>query len=231
MLARDVMSDNVVTISADATLLDVARLLVNNGYSAVPVVDSNGMLVGVVSEVDLIRHAASGSDDPTHLRSQLNDPATAMEGRQVADVMTRQVVTATERTDLGEVAALILKHQTKRIPIVRGGAVVGIVSRIDLVRAMLSHAAPGSTAASAKPANKPMVEPDDEALRREVSTAARRLGFRLGSAFDVVVRHGVVHLWGQVSSQEEDLACRQVAAGFAGVTDVHSHMQVIARRR
>ena len=228
MRAKDVMSSPVTTISAGASVRDAARLLVNTQVSALPVVDQRNAMAGIVSEVDLIRRVVGESNDPTQLHAHLGDPdSQEVLSLTVADIMTRDVVTATEETSLEDVATLMLEHRTKRIPIVRGADVVGIVSRIDLVKAMLSHATAATAAAALAPVPQPR---DDESLRMQVATAIQKLGIPLGGAFDVVVRHGIAHLWGQVGNVEEDKACQMTAARVAGITDVISHMQALPRR-
>ncbi|SEO15545.1 CBS domain-containing protein [Rhodospirillales bacterium URHD0017] len=228
MYARDVMSTPVITISTGATVRDAARLLVNSQVSALPVVDERNALAGIVSEVDLIRRVVGEFNDPTQLHAHLGSPdSQEVLSLTVAEIMTTAVVTATEDTSLDDVATLMLEHQTKRIPIMRGTGVIGVVSRIDLVKAMLSHGAPG--AAAATPAPAPAAR-DDESLRLQVTTAIHRLGIPLGGTFDVVVRHGIAHLWGQVGSVEEDKACQMAAIKMDGVTDAISHMQVMPRR-
>ena len=228
MRAKDVMSSPVTTISAGASVRDAARLLINTQVSALPVVDQRNAMTGIVSEVDLIRRVVGESNDPTQLHAHLGDPdSQEVLSLTVADIMTRDVITASEETSLEDVATLMLEHQTKRVPIVRGADVVGIVSRIDLVKAMLSHAAPATAAAALAPVPQPR---DDESLRMQVATAIQKLGIPLGGAFDVVVRHGIAHLWGQVVNVEEDKACQMRAARVAGITDVISHMQVLSRR-
>ncbi len=224
MRARDVMSTPVTTIGTDATLLEAARLLVNTRISALPVVDGRGAMVGMVSEIDLIGQVLGNADDTGRVPLHFDDPAAreALSGK-VADVMTRQVISATEDTPLEEIAALLLKHRAKRLPILRDGSVVGVVSRIDLVKSLLSHAAPDAAKAT------PQAARDDETMRREVMLAVHRLGIRLGGTFDVVVRHGIAHLWGRVTSEEEDQACQVASSKVPGVVDTISHMQILRR--
>jgi CBS domain-containing protein len=220
MRAKNVMS-RPVTIKADATLRDAARVLVNSRFSALPVVDEKGAMIGIVSEVDLIRRVVGDEGDPTQLHAHLGDPDSQPAlAAPVVEVMTREVITADAETLLEDVATLILKHQKKRIPIVRDGGVVGIVSRTDLVKAMLSHGAPITQPAAESPKT-------DGALRRQVADAIHKLNIPLGGSFDVVVRDGSAHLWGQVASVEEDRACEFAAAQVPGVTGVMSHMQVV----
>jgi CBS domain-containing protein len=226
MRAKDVMSSPVTTISTGATLRDAARLLINSRVSALPVVDGRTVLAGIVSEVDLIRRIVGDSNDPTQLHAHLGSPdSQEVLSLTVGEVMIREVVTATEDTTLEDVATLMMEHQTKRVPIVRGTEVVGIVSRIDLMKAMLSHAAPGAVVATPAPAPR-----DDESLRVQVAATIHKLNISLGGSFDVVVRHGIAHLWGQLGNVEEDKACQLVARKVPGITDVISHMQVLPRR-
>jgi CBS-domain-containing membrane protein len=221
MRAKNVMS-RPVTITANATLRDAARVLVNSRFSALPVVDEKGAMIGIVSEVDLIRRVVGDEGDPTQLHAHLGDPDSQPAlATPVVEVMTREVITADAETLLEDVASLILKHQKKRIPIIRDGGVVGIVSRTDLVKAMLSHGAPLTQPAAESPKT-------DGALRRQVATAIQKLNIPLGGSFDVVVRDGSAHLWGQVASVEEDRACEIAAAQVPGITGVMSHMQVVA---
>jgi CBS-domain-containing membrane protein len=223
MRAKDVMSSPVTTIQADATLLDAARLLVNTKVSAVPVVGESDAMAGIVSEVDLIRRVVGDTADPSQLHAHLGNPdSQQILAGKVADIMTRGVITANEDTALEDIASLMFRHQTKRIPILRERVLVGMVSRIDLVKAMVANGA----ATSAAPARR-----GAEDLRRDVAEAIQKLGFPLGGSFDVVVRHGVAHLWGQVSNESEDKACELAASKVPGIVDVMNHMQIVARTR
>src|SRR5579871_229381 len=151
MRARDVMSDGVLSVSADATVLDAVKLLVNCHVSALPVVDETGTMLGIVSEADLIR-------------LQPGD-AWLRRGRKVVDVMTHPVVSATEDTPLDELARLMTEHRIKRLPIVRDRSVVGIVSRVDLLRALIALE-------SAHGESKARFDRDQQ-LRTEIAAACR----------------------------------------------------------
>ncbi|CAN5918516.1 CBS domain-containing protein [soil metagenome] len=235
MRARDVMSNPVTTIGTNATLLEAAKLLVNMKIGALPVVDERSVMVGIVSEADLIRRMIGDTADPTPANTTHTHPAPAPQpslndaaakkalSSSITEIMTSPVITATEDTALEEVAGLMLKSRTKRIPILRGDAMVGIVSRIDLVKAMLSQTLDAG-ALQAGP-------PDEESLRREVEAAIERLGIPLGAAFDVVVRHGVAHLWGRLSSEQANQACQAAAAQVPGIVGVMSHMQILRSQR
>lgn len=108
----DIMTSDVETVSPDMLTENAARLLFSNSISGMPVVDSEGSLVGVITEFDII----------------------AKEGRTVADIMSTDVVTVTEDTDAETVAQILTSRRVRRVPVVTDGAVVGIVSRSDLVR-------------------------------------------------------------------------------------------------
>jgi CBS-domain-containing membrane protein len=217
MRAKDVMSDGVTSVAADATVLEAARMLVNCQISAAPVVDDAGLMVGIVSEADLLR------PDPSQgatLAGAGDGPAgSLMEAyrRPVVDVMTRNVLTADEETTLDELARLMIEHRLKRIPIVRGGAVVGIVSRVDLLRALISlNGGPPGEAGR------------DEQLRRHVSAACKGRSWSLARDVDVVVNGGTVHLWGVAPSDLVRDAYRLAARNIPGVKAVQVHMHIVA---
>jgi CBS domain-containing protein len=227
------MSTEFVTIDAGATLLEAVTLLINSRESALPVVDQEHALVGILSELDMIRHVmGSDAGKLASFQSQLEkggelDAAysEALKG-SVTAIMTTPVITANEDSELKVIADLMLAHQVQRIPILRGTSMVAVVRRTDLMKALLSR--PASGAAAATPADtRPMT---DDQLRRAVVDAIRKIGIATGGGFDVVVRHGVVHLWGEVHDEEHHRMCRAAAANVPGVTDVSSHMQTMPRR-
>ncbi len=223
------MSTEFVTIDAQATLLEAVTLLINSGESALPVVDSEGSLVGIVSEFDLIRHVmGNDAGKLASFQTQLEkggelDVAYSeiLKGR-VAMIMTTPVITAAEDSELKAIADLMLARQVQRIPILRGASMVAVVRRADLMKALLSRPA-NDTAAKTS-------EMTDDELRRAVVAAIRRIGVATGGGFDVVVRHGVAHLWGEIHDEEHHRLCRAAAANVPGVTDVSSHMQTMPRR-
>ena len=217
MQARDVMSSDVATIEAQATVVDAVKLLINAGATALPVVDASGALVGMLSEYDVILRVfeGEGAFDLQAARSEANARALTV---PVKSVMTSPAIFVAEDIDLKAVADLIVKHRLRCVPVVRDRAVVGVVNRVDLVKALLSRSDAASPAAPRKV--------DDEQLRSDVIAAIRRLGLPLSGGFDVVARHGVVHLWGQVQDEEDHRGYRAAAANVEGVTEVASHMQV-----
>lgn len=217
MQARDVMSTDVAAVEGQATLLDAVKVLINSGATALPVVDSDGALIGMLSEFDVILRVLEGEGvfDLQAARSNANASTLAL---PVKSLMTSPAISVGEDTDLKAVADLMVKHRLRCVPVVRDRAVAGMVSRVDLVKALLSRSD------AAPPAAAPKI--DDEQLRTAVIMALRRLGLPLSGGFDVVARQGVVHLWGQVQGEEDHRRYQAAAAKVDGVTDVASHMQV-----
>jgi len=220
MRAKDVMSDGVMSVDASATVFEAARLLVNTHVSAMPVVDDQGFMVGILSEADLIKH--TGGIAPTD-QSDEEGAANALadaKARRVTDVMTKDVVTAGEDATLREIADLFLKHRIKRVPILRDRSVVGIVSRIDLLQALIS-VGPQAYAHKAVSAHTA-----DEELRAAVMAALQRQNWANARRSDVVASHGVVHLWGMVADDSMRSAYVEAARNVPGVRSVENHMHV-----
>lgn len=214
MRAKDVMSDGVMSIAADATVYEAIELLVNTRVSAMPVVDDDGTMIGIVSEADLIKYAEfadGGAAAYNHLCSH-----------HVVHVMTTAVVYADENASLGDVATLMRKHGVKRLPILRDRSVVGIVSRINLLQALVSHAAPGDV--PKHPGAAP--RPQDEELRRAVLAAVRGQNWSLARRADVVVSGGVAHLWGVAPSNAVRESYRTAATNVPGIVGVETHMHI-----
>lgn len=151
MQAREIMTTDVVTVSSDTPTPEIARRLLEHKVSAAPVVDSSGMVIGMVSEGDLIGRSDADREqrrdwwlsliaegealNPDFLATLRRLPATAR------DVMSAPVVTVTEDTGDLEIAGLLATHRIKRVPVMRDGRLVGIVSRADLLRALAADQA------------------------------------------------------------------------------------------
>ena len=144
--------------------------------------------------------------------------------RLVTDVMTRHVVSVEEDTTLGDIAELMLDNGIKCVPVRRGHSVVGMVSRIDLVRALISQRAAAATTPAPATA---LTEPTDDRLRRDVESAVRGRSWSLARRTDVVVQDGVAHLWGVVPSDMVLKAYSIAAENVPGVKSVQSHMHVV----
>lgn len=218
------MATDVVTVRENAPLLEAAKLLINAGASALPAVDDKGGVVGILSEYDVIQYIleAEGAFDLLEASGTLPEVYVRTLGGPVSSLMTKPALSAAEDTPLKAVADLMIKHRIHNIPVVRGGTVVGMVNRVSLVKALLSRPEAADGATSGAP-----LEVDDDRLRQDVIGALRRGGLPLGGGFDVVARHGTVHLWGQALDEEDQRSYVGAAAKVPGVRDVRSHMQVL----
>ena len=220
MLAKDIMTTNVVTITPDVSVEEIATLLLARRISGVPVIGAEGALVGLVSEGDLIRREG----EPERHRSWwLNLFAGPQEqardyikshGRRAEEVMTREVITVGEETPVGEIARLLEKRRIKRVPVVRDGRIVGIVSRANLLRGLASH----------KDRLGITPSPDERAIREEVLALVKREGWITHGSLNVMVAGSVVELWGWVDSEDERKALLIAVEAIAGVRAVNDHL-------
>ncbi len=224
MLARDVMTKDVVTVEPDTSVQAVADTLIKHRISAVPVVDKSGQVVGIVSEGDLIRRLEDREKADSWwlslFSSKYDDAADFVKarGRHARDVATANVVSVAEDTPVSEIARLLETRQIKRVVVLRDEALVGIVSRGDLLRAI-------ATSAEETP---PMGE-DDQSLRDAVSAALNEVP-GLDTAFvSVTVKNGVAEIWGLADSADEARGARVAAENVPGVTGVKVHLGRVPR--
>lgn len=218
MHARDIMSAPVVTAGPMSTVPELAKLMVNWRISAVPIVDQE-KLVGIVSEGDLVRRAELGTERKPASWLQLLfgaiDVAQAYSqahAQKASDIMTRDVVTAEPTASLAEIADLLETRHVKRIPIVSNGALVGIVSRSNIVQALATSKA------------KLEVPLDDLHIRKAVLEEFSRQPWAGASLLNVTVKDGIVDLWGITPTDAERKAIRIAAECQHGVKAVNDHM-------
>jgi CBS-domain-containing membrane protein len=222
MKAEDVMVSTIITVGVNASIGEVAAILLNNHISAAPVVDEKGELVGIVSEGDLMRRAEIGTTKRHSWWLELisNKRASATEyikshSRKVADVMTRDLITAKPDTPLGDIAGLLERNQIKRVPIVEGGKLVGIVSRANILQAL----------ASATRKLPSLMTADDSELRKKVVSQMASEPWR-PTMLTVTVQDGTVDLWGLVHSVEQKKAAQLAAETTPGVRAVVNNIFV-----
>ena len=223
MQAKDIMTKGVVCVGVKESIFDAAELMLGAGVSAVAVVNDKGEVVGIVSEADLLRRAEIGTGTEEVLavaspgqRGQRRPRLRGGSCARVSDVMTREVVTADEQATLADLVELIEKHGVKRIPIVRAGKLVGVVSRADLLEALLSREPEG-----------PVVQPTDKELRQTVIEALAHRPWASKWPTNVFTNDGVVHLWGFVQDDEVRNAYRVAAENVPGVRRVKNHLRSI----
>lgn len=221
MLAKDVMTTGVVTVDADTTVREIATLLASKGISAVPVVDKAGAVLGIVSEGDLIHRQEIGTDQkkPSWWLMSLSKTEEAAvdysksHGMHAHDIMTRDVITVTENTQLAEVADILETKHIKRVPVMRDGVLVGIVSRANIVQAI---------AARPEGAHVP-VSGDDSSIRTRVNDNLKGQPWSRPWNNSIFVSDGVVDIYGTVENDAERDASRIAAENTPGVVKVIDH--------
>jgi len=220
MHARDVMTTKLVTIGETATVREAATLMSENDVSALPVVDEQGRLVGLLSEADLLHRKEIGTQLVRPWWLEAVTPASTLaaeflqaHGTAARELMSKKVVSAAPSAPLSEIAALMERHRVKRIPIVEDGRLIGIVSRSNLVQAL----------ASAPPSVGKTIE-QDRVIRAELlSRLAQQRWTDFGDR-NVTVSDGIVHIWGLVGSPAEREALAALAAEVPGVKRVADEM-------
>jgi len=220
----DVMTQNVCTVAPETPVAEIASILLRRQISAVPVVTAAGQLVGIVSEGDLMRRPEIGTTrrvpwwlELLSTRSEMAADFVKAHGRVAQDVMTVNVVTVPETASLAEIASILEKRRIKRVPVVREGKVVGIVSRGNLLQ--------GLAAGARKSPSKTVVK--DGELRESILARLKDQPWSNTFAINVVVTDGTVHLWGLVESEEERAAVRVVAEEVPGTRAVEDHLSII----
>ncbi len=219
LTVADVMTRDVITIAPDTPVQEVAKLLYERHISGAPVVDAGGKVVGVLSEGDLMTHtAALGEEAPPRSwwlrlfadRTSRAEDYLKTHGLTAADVMTRDPVTVAPDAGLAAVARLLEKHRIKRAPVVEGGRLVGIVSRANLLRGLVTAEAPGEVTA------------DDRDIAKRLEAALDAESF--GGLINPIVQDGTVHLWGLVDNDTERRAIVLLAQRVPGVKAVEDHL-------
>jgi CBS domain-containing protein len=220
MKVRDIMSTRVISIEPDDSILKAIRLMLQNHISGLPVIDPSSGLVGVVTEGDFLRRSETGTERkrPRWLEfllgpSRLADEYVQTHARRVSDVMTREPVTIAEDAGLDEAVEIMEHHRIKRLPVVRDGQVVGIVSRANLLHALVSLAV-----AAPSPATT------DVAIRASLLAQFEELTWVPAALVDPVVRDGVVELWGTITEEAQREALKVCAENTPGVKSVVSHL-------
>ena len=230
MRAMDVMTTNVVTVGPDTSVQDVAKILSERGISGVPVVDAENRVIGIVSEGDLLHRIETGTErrperatgrrrswwlDTIGRDEELARDYVKSHGRSAGDVMTREVVSVNDTTELADVATLLETKRIKRVPVLKDGKLVGIVSRANLVRA-LAAAGTRLTADTAA---------DDRTIRHQLLAELQGREWVHAWASDIIVRDGVVHIWVSDDRPEEERQALRIAAeNISGVRGVEEHI-------
>jgi CBS domain-containing protein len=223
MIVADVMNRNCITIAPDATVEEAVLLMLSRGISGLCVVDKKGELSGILTEGDLLRREEIGTQRhrPWWLRLLASPARQAADfaranGRHVRDVMTEAVISIGQDEPLESVVAIMEKNSIKRLPVTAGGQVVGIVSRADLLRALVSRVRSAEPLAS-----------DDRTIRAAILDALEAQSWAPLTTLNVTVANGVVDLWGTITNDEERHGIRVLAENINGVKTVHDHLVYI----
>ena len=220
MKVRDVMTSDVVSVGPDASIDEAVQLMLQRRISGLPVIDHTGELVGVVTEGDFLRRTETSTQrqrsrwiefftGPGRLASEYVQTS----GRKVHQVMTTDVQTATEDTALEEIVRLMEQRRIKRVPILRGQKLVGIVSRANLLRALANVAH-----------EIPPTRPADAVIRERLLAELRKQKWAPVGTIDAFVRSGVVTLSGLLTDERQREALLVAAQNIPGVVKVADDM-------
>ena len=218
--ASDIMTTSIISATPDMSVRHAAGTMVFAGISGMPVIDESGRLLGMITEGDLMHRAEIGTGTKQRAwwlemvasTSDLASQYVREHGKKVRDVMTTDVATVTETCPVADIADLLERRRIKRVPVMRDGKVVGVVSRANLIRALVTMA----------PEVPVVGESGDHAIRKDVLAAMEGHPWALAPE-NVIVENGTVHLWGSVVSPEAGNALRVAAENAPGVKDVMTH--------
>ena len=215
------MTSPVVSVAPDATVLQAVQIMLQRRISGLPVIDKDGRLAGIVTEGDLLRRVETGTQRrrPRWLEfllgpGRLADEYTRTHGRKVNDVMTTDPLSVAEDAALEEIVKLMEKRQIKRVPVLRGEQVIGIVTRANLLHALagVSREAPAS------------IESSDAAIRAAFLAELAKEKWAPIALINPIVRDGVIELWGTITDERERQALIVAAENVPGVKGVRDHL-------
>ncbi|RBP16872.1 CBS domain protein [Roseiarcus fermentans] len=219
MRVREVMTHGAIGLPETATIAEAAETMLKARISAVLVHDANNALVGVVSSGDLMRRAEIGAERkrPRWIEALLSGGRLAesyahSHGRKIGEIMTRRLVCVSEDAELGAAVDLMLRHGVKRLPVLRGEAVIGILSRTDLMKALVK----------ALPASQE--RRSDTEIKAAIEAELDRLGWAPRRSVRVEARDGVVTFGGAITDERLREGLRVIAENTPGVTKVHDQM-------
>jgi len=212
------MTRNVISVGANEPIVKAARLMLQNRVSGLPVLDAAGELVGIVTEGDFLRRGELGTQRrrPKWLEfivgpGRLAEEYVHTSGRKVDEIMTTDPFTVTEDDSLEKVVEVMERRHVKRLPVVRAGRMVGIVSRANLMHALASFARDAQPAAA-----------DDAGTRDRIMAALGQQHW--APHVNVIVKNGVAELWGVITDERERQALIVAAENAGGVKQVHDHL-------
>ena len=220
MRVKDVMTRMIVSVSPQASVAEAIRLMVKRPVSGLPVIDEAGTLVGVLSEGDLLRRIEIGTSKPVHWLEYLFRPGHLADvykqthGRKVEEIMSTNVSTIDQNLPLESAVSLMEKRHVKRLPVMDGEKLVGIITRADFIRALASFV---SESYDELPRS-------DVEIRKSILTEVASQSWAPKATIDVDVRDGVVQLHGAIIDERQRDAIKVAAENVPGVREIHDHM-------
>lgn len=221
MQAKDIMTTSVISVPQDGTVEDAVRLMLDHHISALPVLDDQGRLKGLLSEGDLMRRVRDTESPRRSWWLEIFGGASntardfvKLKSNRVEDVMTRDVVSVEEDTTVARIARLLEKHRIKRVPVLRSGQVVGIVSRANLLHAL----------SALRDRVLPEPSEDDRLLRVKVEKALKDVPGATVNLINYTVEDGTVSVWGVADSDFQENAIRVAVENLSGVRKVDVNM-------
>ena len=149
MNVEEIMTKNVISVQRDSTISEIARAMVEHKVSGLAVLSAGGYLVGIVTEGDLLRREMTprlpefinilGAVIYYHGVERYNEDFKKILAKTALDIMTEDLITVKEGTDVGEVAKIMLDNNIKQIPVVDGSKLLGIITRTDIVKLLLKE--------------------------------------------------------------------------------------------
>jgi CBS domain-containing protein len=220
MNASHVMTREILSVRPETTVAEAIRTMLDNRISGLPVIDEAGRLAGVLTEGDLMRRGETGTERqrPRWLEILMGPGRLAGEyvrthGRKIGEVMTRDVVSVTPDTPLREVVELMERHRIKRVPVLDGDVLVGILSRADLLRALADALE-----------EEPAPTTSDEEIRERILGELAKAAWMPRDGLAITVENGVVDLNGVILDEKERAALRVAAENVPGVRAVEDHL-------
>jgi CBS-domain-containing membrane protein len=220
MKVGDIMTQPAITVEPQTTIAEAAQLMLQRRISGIPVVDAAGAVVGIVTEGDLLRRAETGTER-RHARwlellispGRLAREYAGAHAHRVGEVMSREVISVTSEDPLMAAVQLMERWHVKRLPVIDRGRLVGIMSRADLVRALVEKLT--------RPAEETA---DDAAIRTRILDEIARQPWAPRASVDVRVSDGVVELYGTITDNRERTALRVLAENTRGARRVNDHL-------
>jgi len=226
MKAYEILTKDPVTVTPDTPVQKVAAILTENRISGLPVVTSEGELIGIISQSDLLHRPENGTErkwkwwltlisNPDSLAREF----TKTHGRTAGDVMSRTVVSVPHDADLAHVADVLDRNKIKRVPVLLAGKLFGIITRGDLVRAL-----------AGVEIGKPIDRKEDGSLQKILIDRIDAQPWLRPTYISAIVNNGVVELWGFIGSEDQRKALHVLIQEVAGVRWIEDHLKIGLRQ-